>query len=144
MNAIKAAISSVPQQPELANCTIIESCHKKKHRGEKRAKKMRKCTVGTKRFLKVWFFSITSLVNNDTKLHTGQYMYLSIDTNSVRFLHIFLRTSFLDRNFRNILIYFLNTLCEISYTYSMMHFRLGQNDIQKAALKETFITLCSE
>lgn len=71
-------------------------------------------------------------------------MYLSIDTNSVWFLHIFLHTTFFDRNFRNILIYFLNTLCEISYTYSMTHFRLGQNDIQKAALKETFITLCSE
>lgn len=111
MNVSKAAISSVPQQPELANHSILEACHKKKYIGEQRAKKMWKCTVKTRRFSKLLFFSTTSLVNNDTKLHIGQHIYLSTDMDSVWFLHIFLHTTFLDGNFRNILIHFLNTLC---------------------------------
>lgn len=110
INVSKAAISFVPQQPELANYKILESYHKKKYIVEWRAKKMWKCTVETRRFSKVRFFSTTALVNNDTKLHIGQYIYLSIDIDFVWFLHIFLHTIFLDGNFRNILIHFLNTL----------------------------------
>lgn len=93
MNASKAALSSVPQKTELANHIILESCHKNKYIGEKRAKKLRECTVETRRFSKVWFFSTTSLVKNDTKLHIDQYIYLSIDRVSVWFLHIFLHTT---------------------------------------------------
>lgn len=39
MNVSKAGISSIPQQPELANHTILESCHKNKYIGEQRTKK---------------------------------------------------------------------------------------------------------
>lgn len=109
MDVSRAAISSVPQQPELANHTILELCHKNKCIGGQRAKKLWKCPV-ERRFSKAWFFSTSSLVNNDTKLHIGQYIYISIDMGFVWFLHIFLCTTFLDGNFRNILMHFLNTL----------------------------------
>jgi len=54
---------------------------------------------------------------------------------------------FLDGNsykFFSLLEFYPLSNCEINYTYFTTHFRPGQNDIHKAALREIFLSLCSE